>query len=133
MSTISSSPPVSSVLIAGQRAAKYCRAAVGFDDFGPRIGGIGLSFVRRLSFAPRRLTMVLVDYARLAPTSTQALWGDRYLAEALSFLAFNIVLITGAAVLCISGYGLVEGLTIVVLAVAPVLTLLSIAIYGQIE
>jgi hypothetical protein len=74
--------------------------------------------------------MVLVDYTRLAPTSTQVLWGDRYLAEALSFLAFNIVLITGAAVLCISGYGLVEGLTIVVLAVAPVLTLLSIAIYG---
>jgi len=77
--------------------------------------------------------MVLLDYARLARSSVQALYSARYLAEALSFLAFNIALIAGAAVLCISGYGLAEGLTITVFAVAPVLTLLSIAIYGQIE
>lgn len=115
------SSSVSSLFVAGQRAVKYCRAALALDDFS----GNGLSFARRLSFATRRLTMVLVDYSRMAASSFLALRGVRRSAGALSFLVLNALLTIGAAALCISGYGLVAGLAIVILAVAPCLRCLA--------
>ena len=133
MSTITLSSSLSSLSMAGKRLAKCCRGAVALDHSSPGIGSSGLSFGPRLSFAPRRLMMVLVDSARVTSSWIQALRGAHHLAGALSFLAFNILLIIGAAVLFISRYGAVVGLTIVVLAVAPVLALLSVAIYAAIE
>jgi len=48
-------------------------------------------------------------------------------------LAINILFITGGAVLCVSGYGLAAGLIIVVLALAPVLMLLNIALFAGMD
>ena len=48
-------------------------------------------------------------------------------------LAFNIILITGVAVLCISGYGFAMGLSIVILALLPALMLLNIGLFAWIE
>ena len=64
---------------------------------------------------------------------------NRALSEArpspgqLLSLAFNILLITGVAVLCISGYDFAMGLSIVVLALMPALLLLNIALFAWME
>ena len=142
--------PLSSLLIVGQRAGKYCRAAVGFDSSGPtRTGDSG--FLPKL----RHLMAVLkADYAHIASSSTQALRSSRRIGESLMTVlradydriassrqlaaavfcfAFNVLLIVSAAVWCMSGYGFVAGLYIVVLAIAPVLMLLNIVLSAWIE
>ena len=48
-------------------------------------------------------------------------------------LAINILFIAGGAVVCVSGYGLAAGLYIVVLALAPVLMLLNIALFARMD
>jgi len=65
------------------------------------------------------------DYDRIA--------SSRQLAGAVFCFAFNILVITGAGVFCMSGYGFVAGLYIVVLAIAPVLMLLNIVLSAWIE
>jgi len=48
-------------------------------------------------------------------------------------LAINILFIAGGAVVCVSGYGLAAGLVIVVLALAPVMMLLNIALFAGMD
>ena len=67
------------------------------------------------------MTVLRTDYASIA--------SSRQLAAA----ALNILLISVAAVLFISGYGFVAGLYFVILAVAPVLMLLNIVLSAWID
>ena len=124
MATIS----VSSLLTAGQRVAKYCRAILAFDSLGVRPGG------RFLSFAFGSLmTVVEANYGRIASSIIRALSDARPSAGLLLCLAFNILFIAGGAVLCLSGYGVAAGLSIVVLALAPALMPLNIALFAWVD
>ena len=128
-----STASLSSLSVSGQRLVKYCRATVTrarvtLDSPSLRTAGSLLS-----SALPTLMTLGKTHFGRIASSPILTLSGARHSAGALVFLALNALLITGAAVLCISGYGLVAGLAIVILAVAPVLALLSIAVYAAIE
>jgi uncharacterized membrane protein YhiD involved in acid resistance len=79
------------------------------------------------------MKVVEVDYGRIASSTIQALSEARPSAGLLFCLAFNILIITGVAVLCIAGYGFARGLGIVVLALAPTLALLNIALFARVE
>ena len=70
------------------------------------------------------MTVLRTDYARIA--------SSRQLAAVCCF-TLNILLISVAAVLFISGYGFVAGLYFVILAVAPVLMLLNIVLSAWID
>ncbi len=120
MATIS----VSSLFMVGQRVAKYCRATLAFGSLSLRTGGSLLSSAFR-----SLMTVVEVDYGRIASSLRDA----RPSPGLASCLAFNILLITGVAALCISGYGFAPGLSIVVLALAPTLMLLNIGLFAWIE
>jgi hypothetical protein len=63
----------------------------------------------------------------------QTLSDGRQSARLLLCLAFNILVISGVAVLCVSGYGFAIGLSFVVLALAPALMPLNIALFAWID
>jgi hypothetical protein len=166
--------PLSSLLIVGQRAARQCNAAVGFNHSNPSWAG-GSAFLLKLRYlrtvfklgyariassstealsnthrmGESLLPVLKADYARIASSSTRALGStrrmgerlmpvlkadyahiasSRQLAAAVSCFAFNVLLILGAAAWCMSGYGVLAGLYIVVLAFAPTLSLLNIGL-----
>jgi hypothetical protein len=121
MATVS----VSSLFMVGHQAAKYCRATLAFISPSLRKGS---SLLSSLS-----MKVVEVDYGRIASSTIRALSEARPSAGLLFCLAFNILIITGVAVLCISGYGFARGLSIVVLALAPTLMLLNIGLLTWIE
>jgi hypothetical protein len=116
---------VSSLIMVGHQAAKYCRATLAFIDPSLRTGSSLVS-----SFS---MKVVEVDYGRMTGSTIRALSEVRLSRGPLLCLAFNPLLITGVAGLCISGYGLAGGLCIVVLALAPTLMLLNIASFAWIE
>jgi len=70
-------------------------------------------------------TVLKADYARIARS--------RQLAAAVFCFFFNVLFIVGAAVWCMSRYGFVAGLYVVVLAFAPVLMLLNIVLSSWID
>ena len=107
MATIS----LSSLFMVGQRVAKYWRATL----------------------AKPLMAVVEADYGRIASSTIRALSDVRPSAGLLLCLAFNILLITGGGVLCVSGYGFAVGLSVVVLALAPALMLLNIALFAWME
>jgi hypothetical protein len=121
MATVS----VSSLFMVGHQAAKYCRATLAFISPSLRTGSSLLSYVL--------MKVVEVDYGRTASSTIRALSDARPSAGLLFCLAFNILIITGVAVLCISGHGFATGLSIVVLALAPTLMLLNIGLSGWIK
>jgi len=108
----------------GQGVAKSCRAALASPS------------LRKASSLPSsalRLLMPVVgaDYGRISGSAIRTLSDVR--PARLLCLAINILFIVGGAVWCVSGYGLAAGLIIAVLAVAPVLTLLDIALFAGME
>jgi len=117
MATIS----VSSLFMVGQQVAKYCLATLAFVSPILRTGG---SLPTSSSTA---------DDGRTASSTSRALSEVRSSPGLLLCLAFNILLITGVAVLCISGYGFAMGLSIVILALLPALMLLNIGLFAWIE
>jgi hypothetical protein len=124
MATIS----LSSLVTFGQRAAKYCRETLAFDSPSSRTA------TSRLASALGVLTTVVeADYGRIASSTFRALSDVRPSVGPLLILAFNILLVTGGGVLCLSGYGFATGLSIVVLALAPALMLLNIALFAWME
>jgi len=112
----------SSLFMVGQRVAKYCRAILALDNPSVRTG-IGLSS----AFRPL-ITVVEADYGRIASSTIRALSDGLLLC-----LAVNMLLITCVAVLCVSGYGIATGLSIVALALAPTLMLLNIALLAGVS
>ena len=117
MATIS----VSSLFMVGQQVAKYCIATLALVTPTLRTGSNLLS------------SSSTADYGRVASSTSRALSEVRLSPGLLLCLAFNILLITGVAVLCISGYGFHMGLCIVILALVPALTLLNIGLFAWIE
>jgi len=121
MATVSVSP----LFMVGRQVAKNCRATLAFVSPSLRTGGSLLSSLL--------MKVVEADYRRMASSTIGALSDVRPSAGPLLCLAFNILLITGGGVLCVSGYGFAMGLSIVVLALAPALMLLNIALFAWIE
>jgi hypothetical protein len=79
------------------------------------------------------MTVVEAHYSRIASSTNRALREARLSVGLLFCLGFNILMITCVAVICISGYGFVSGLSIVVLALAPTLMLVNIALFARVE
>ena len=81
------------------------------------------------------MTGVETNLSGIASSSMHALSDARRLAGPgpLLCLAFNILLISGGGVLCVAAYGFAGGLGIVVLALAPALMLLNIALFAWVE
>jgi len=117
---------LSSLFVVGQRVARRCRAASAFVSPSLRKGSSLLSS----AFRPL-MTVVLADYRRIGSSAIRTLSDIR--PRLLLCLAFNILFVAGGAVLCVSGYGLAAGLIIVVLALAPVLMLLNIALFAGMD
>jgi len=108
----------------GRRVAKYCRATLAIDSLSLRTGSSIPSSAFRSVMA-----VVEVDY-RVGSSTIRALSDVRPSAGPLFCLAFNILLISGGGVLCVSEYGVATGLSIAVLALAPTLMLLNIALFA---
>ena len=124
MATIS----LSSLSMVGRRVAKYCRATLAIDSLSFRTGSSIPSSAFRSVMA-----VVEADYGRMGSSTIRALSDVRPSAGPLFCLAFNILLISGGGVLCVSEYGVATGLSIAVLALAPTLMLLNIALFAWVE
>jgi hypothetical protein len=116
----------SSLFMVGRRVAKYCGGATLRFDRSLRTGSSLLSSAFR-----RSMTVVEAYCGRMASSTVRAL--SEASAGLLFCFVFNILIITGVAVLCISGYGFAAGLVIVLLALAPTLMLVNIALFSSVE
>jgi hypothetical protein len=79
------------------------------------------------------MTVVEAHYRRIVGSTTRALSEIRLSVGLLFCLVFNVLIITGVALICISGYGFARGISVVVLALAPTLMLLDIGLFARVE